>query len=85
MTMMEKQIVAGGNYGVSEVCLTSFDNLPQTDVRPFPTLDPDLAGHPRFKTIQELHGAILVQLQDVVKLFQVALLHTVTNMPINPH
>lgn len=87
LSVMEKQMVAGGNYGAAEVSLTSMedDDLPYVDLRPFPAVDPDLANHSRFHTLEELRSSIPVPQQAHVRCFKVSILHTVTNKPTNPH
>lgn len=87
MTMMQKQIVAGGNYGVATVSLTSMDDgdLQYPDTRPFPFVDPDVADHPRFQTANELRSVVPRHQQEDVRCFQVRILHTITDKPTNPH
>lgn len=88
MAMMQKQMMAGANYRATEVPLTLVDDPSTTttaDLRPFPSIDPDLADHPRFQTAADLRGAVPAQHHADLRCFKVGILHTVTDKPTNPH
>ena len=87
LSVLSKQMSAGSKYGAAEVDVTCLDDdaFAGREANPFADDDPDLADHPRFRTAEELRGAMPAATHGEVKVFCVELNHTVNNNLMNPH
>lgn len=84
--MMQKQMVAGANYAVEQVDITApLPHPPETQHVSYPSIDPDISDHPRFKTANEILAAVPTAHEGDFHCFQVKILRTITNKPTSPH
>ena len=84
--ILTKQMVAAGNYSAIPFDLESTMTLLQPDLAtPSQAVDPDLLDQPRVRTMEDLKSALPTTQDKDIICYQVKILHTVTNKPLNPH
>ena len=84
MSMLVKQIASGAQYAVQELSNEHESTmLPSMDARTFSDIDPDMLDLPRFKTAASFRATIPEEHKHIVKIYQINLLHTITDKPTN--